>query len=96
MTKGRPKLPYGQGKRYSVGFRITKQMKDQIDQACEWSGRSKAAEIEYRLEKSFWEHPAAEEELLTRFINNIAKDEQIDPDIVRRRLGPWAKVELLK
>jgi hypothetical protein len=50
---GRPSLPPEQGKRYPVGIRTTKELKDLLQAAATASGRSVAQEIEHRLETSF-------------------------------------------
>jgi hypothetical protein len=50
--RGRPPLPAGQGKRYALGIRTTKELKDRLAQASAVSGRSVAQEIESRLEQS--------------------------------------------
>ncbi|MBV8736484.1 MAG: hypothetical protein JO007_04345 [Alphaproteobacteria bacterium] len=51
--RGRPSLPPEKGKRYPVGIRTTKQLKDLLHAAATASGRSVAGEIEHRLEQSF-------------------------------------------
>jgi len=48
------KQPKPEGKRYAIGLRTTKDLKDQLDAAAEASGRSLAQEVEYRLEMSFF------------------------------------------
>jgi hypothetical protein len=51
--RGRPSLPPEQVKRYALGIRTTKQIKDLLQTAADSSGRSVAHEIELRLERSF-------------------------------------------
>jgi hypothetical protein len=51
--RGRPALAPGEGKRHPVGIRTTEELKAQIEAAALMSGRSVAAEIEHRLERSF-------------------------------------------
>jgi hypothetical protein len=50
--RGRPALPEGAGKRYSLGIRTTKELRDALKAAADASGRSVAHEIEQRLERS--------------------------------------------
>jgi hypothetical protein len=57
--RGRPALPEGAGKRYSLGIRTTKELRDALKAAAEASGRSVAHEIEQRLERSFTDETAA-------------------------------------
>ena len=51
--RGRPRLPKGEGKRFPINTRTTKELKERIDSAAHESGRSVSQEIEYRLERSF-------------------------------------------
>jgi hypothetical protein len=51
--RGPKPLPPGQGKRYPLSMRTTKEIKDKIETASKTSGRSMMAEAEYRLEQSF-------------------------------------------
>jgi hypothetical protein len=51
--RGRPALPPEQGKRYPIGIRTTKALRDALLNASRASGRSLAQEIEFRLERSF-------------------------------------------
>jgi len=51
--RGRPALPLERVKRYALGIRTTKQIKDLLQHAADSSGRSVAQEIELRLERSF-------------------------------------------
>lgn len=46
QARGRPALPPDEGKRYAVGFRTTKEIKDFIQQMGDSSGRSIAQELE--------------------------------------------------
>src|SRR4051794_36998227 len=62
--RGRPNLPAGEGKRYALGLRTTKELRDLLQQAADSSGRSLAQEIEFRLERSF-ERERTLAELLT-------------------------------
>jgi hypothetical protein len=52
-ARGRPALPPEKGKRHAVGIRTTRGLKDLLQRAADFSGRSLAQEIEYRLEASF-------------------------------------------
>lgn len=47
-------MPKPDAKRYSIGFRTTKDLKDALDTAAAESGRSLAQEVEHRLELSFF------------------------------------------
>jgi hypothetical protein len=49
--RGRPALPAEKGKRYAIGIRTTKALKDALLSASRASGRSLAQEIEFRLER---------------------------------------------
>jgi hypothetical protein len=51
--RGRPALPAEAGKRYPLGIRTTKALRDALLSASHVSGRSLAQEIEFRLERSF-------------------------------------------
>jgi hypothetical protein len=51
--RGRPPLPPEDGKRYPLGIRTTKALRERILKASRASGRSLAQEIEFRLEQSF-------------------------------------------
>ena len=51
--RGRPALPPEEGKRYPLGIRTTKALRDALLSASRASGRSLAQEIEFRLEHSF-------------------------------------------
>lgn len=53
--RGRPALPPEEGKRYALGIRTTRNLKDLLQKAADSSGRSVAHEIEHRLENSFAE-----------------------------------------
>jgi hypothetical protein len=57
--RGRPALPPERGKRYAVGIRTTKEIKELLQHAADSAGRSLAAEIEARLTRL-----AVEEEVL--------------------------------
>lgn len=45
--------PAGDGKRYPLNMRTTKEARDQLESAAADSGRSLAQEVEYRLNRSF-------------------------------------------
>lgn len=49
----RKKLPEGEGKRIPLGMRTTREMRAKLEAAAVQTGRSLAAEVEYRLERSF-------------------------------------------
>ena len=51
--RGRPALPPGEGKRYPLNMRTTKDVRDQMKAAAAASGRSLVQEVEFRLQKSF-------------------------------------------
>src|SRR5690348_5040694 len=77
-SRGRPALPPGEGKRYAVGIRTTKQIRELLQQEDDSSGRSVAQEIEGRLEASFAEMPypaevAALAELVARTMNETGE-----------------------
>ena len=50
--RGRPALPPEQGKRYPLNMRTTKTLRDSLSAAHKKSGRSRAQEVEHRLERS--------------------------------------------
>lgn len=52
-SRGRPPKSDAEAKRYPVGIRTTKELKEKIEAAAAAHGRSMAAEIELRLEESF-------------------------------------------
>jgi hypothetical protein len=58
--RGRPALPAEEGKRYPLGIRTTKALRDALLTASRASGRSLAQEIEFRLERSLLEVNVAE------------------------------------
>ena len=49
---------FGNGKRRPLNMRTTPALRAKIEQAAEESGRSLVQEVEYRLERSFWEEEA--------------------------------------
>jgi hypothetical protein len=51
--RGRPRLRAGEGKRYTIAIRTTKDLRDRLKSTSGQSGRSLAREIELRLEQSF-------------------------------------------
>jgi hypothetical protein len=53
QPRGRPRLRAGEGKRYTIAIRTTKDLRDRLKSASEASGRSLAREIERRLDRSF-------------------------------------------
>jgi hypothetical protein len=54
QRRGRPPLPDPDDvKRYAVGFRTTRSLKERIERAAQASGHSVAEELEWRLERSF-------------------------------------------
>jgi uncharacterized protein (DUF1778 family) len=53
----------GDGKRYPLNMRTTKEIRERLERAAAKSGRSLAQEVEYRLERSF-DREATERELL--------------------------------
>lgn len=48
-----PKHAVEGGKRYPLGMRTTKEIRERLESAASESGRSLAQEVEYRLERSF-------------------------------------------
>ena len=54
---GRPPVAPEKAKRHSLGIRTTKELKELLRKAADSAGRSVAAEIEIRLERSAWETP---------------------------------------
>jgi hypothetical protein len=50
--RGRPALPADKGKRYPLGIRTTRELKNLLQEEADASGRSMAQEIEFRLERS--------------------------------------------
>jgi hypothetical protein len=87
--RGRPRLPEGEGKRYPLGIRTTKELRERLEAAAKASGRSLAQEVEFRLERSYEQDrfnklhydvnqiPIAlrrtKEELLAKFINELSE-----------------------
>lgn len=55
--RGRPPKAPGDGKRWPLNMRTTRELRDRLEQAATASGRSLAQEVEMRLEKSFWQAP---------------------------------------
>ena len=51
--RGRPKLAPGEGKRYPLSLRTTREIRELIEREAITSGRSLAQEAEYRIQKSF-------------------------------------------
>lgn len=51
---GRPLKIAVLGKRYSLGLKVTGDIKRRLDQEARSSGRTQSQEAEYRLERSFW------------------------------------------
>ena len=60
--RGRPKLPAGEGKRYPLSLRTTREIRELVEQEAIMSGRSLAQEAEYRIQKSFVDDRARYEE----------------------------------
>lgn len=54
MKTGRPTLPENKGKRFPLNMRTTKELREAMEAAAKFSGRSLAQEVEYRLERSLW------------------------------------------
>jgi hypothetical protein len=59
-------------RRQTFTFRITDQMRDSLKQAVKISGRSLSSEIEYRLERSFWEDDVSDR-LLRRLFKSLGR-----------------------
>jgi hypothetical protein len=51
--RGRPTKPATEGKRVSLGLKVTPQTKARLDEAARLHGRTQSQEAEYRLERSF-------------------------------------------
>ncbi len=47
--------PPQDGKRHPLNMRTTKELREKIERAAAQSGRSLVQEVEFRLERSFWE-----------------------------------------
>ncbi len=60
--RGRPKLPAGEGKRYPLSLRTTREIRELVEQEALMSGRSLAHEAEYRIQKSFVDERAKYED----------------------------------
>ncbi len=60
--RGRPKLAPGEGKRYPLSLRTTREIRELIEREAILSGRSLAQEAEYRIQKSFVDERAKYEE----------------------------------
>lgn len=54
---GRPPKPATEGKKVSLGLKVTPRIKDRLDQAARASGRTQSQEAEYRLEQTFDQRP---------------------------------------
>jgi hypothetical protein len=52
-ARGRPPVAAEKAKRYPLGIRTTKELKDLLQRAADSAGRSVAQEVELRLERSF-------------------------------------------
>jgi hypothetical protein len=50
--RGRPALPPGEAKRYPLGIRTTKALRDDLVEASKISGRSLTEEIEFHIQRS--------------------------------------------
>ena len=61
-SRGRPKLPAGEGKRYPLSLRTTREIREVIEREAIMSGRSLAQEAEYRIQKSFADERAKYED----------------------------------
>jgi TraY domain-containing protein len=48
-----PRKKIGEGKRYPLNMRTTKEMREKLERAAAQSGRSLVQEVEFRLERSF-------------------------------------------
>jgi hypothetical protein len=70
--RGRPALPDEMGKRYSLGIRTTRELRDALKDAADASGRSVAQEIELRLERSFETEDAYGGPRLARLFRMVA------------------------
>lgn len=57
--KPRHRLSAGKRKRRNLTFRVRDQMRVDLGRAARAAGRSISEEIEYRLERSFWQAEAA-------------------------------------
>ena len=60
MAKNRYRSSSLKGKRYQYNFRTTKELREKLDEAAWQSGRSLSQEVEFRLERSFWEEEVAD------------------------------------
>ena len=56
--RGRPPLASGEGKRFPLNMRTTKEVRDKLEAAAKISGRSLAQEVEFRLQRSFHDEEA--------------------------------------
>jgi uncharacterized protein (DUF1778 family) len=65
---GRPPKYAGEGKRVTHTMRVRAATREKLKAAAAESGRSMSEEIEYRVEKSFWE-----EDLVTRLLAVLAE-----------------------
>src|SRR4051794_3753717 len=78
---GRPALPPERGKRYALGFRTTKELRDSLQQAADSSGRSLAQEIEFRLEQTF-----AAESASVYFVERLVAVNEVYVDVMNRQM----------
>lgn len=76
--RGRPRLPPEEGKRHPINMRTTKEVREKLEAASRWSGRSLAQEVEYRIEQAFRDEAAESDYMggphnvaLTRLIGTV-------------------------
>jgi hypothetical protein len=69
---GRPPKYAGEGKRVTHTMRVRAATREKLKAAAAESGRSMSEEIEYRVEKSFWE-----EDLVTRLRAALAEQRTV-------------------
>jgi hypothetical protein len=97
--RGRPALAAEEGKRYPIGIRTTKALREKLLSTSRASGRSLAQEIEFRLERSFLEEDvvaileARFDEFKTRLAETLsqaqARDEERLRSFQRRLMEDW-------
>jgi hypothetical protein len=86
MTRGRGRpLDPNNGKRHPMGIRTTKRIKEKVEAAAQKSGRSVAAEIEWRLEASFLEQTQGE--LVREALSELAMLRERLSDLTDRLAG---------
>lgn len=92
--RGRPPLASGEGKRFPLSLRTTKDVRDQLEAAAKRSGRSLAQEVEFRLERSFHEEDALNRDFGGKDRFNLMKWFAVSIGIAERITGKSWETDL--